>query len=529
MFVAQVSVTSGIIFAEGTSDNNIPAAIKLAPKMAELLARDPEKVNDKCGDRFVASIGSGSDLYILLHFHDLTTQEKLALEFTSHASAGMGDLFNASGSSEFSATINDLNNHKKLDVTFLQEGGKIKVIPTTLDEAREKVKNLAQEEADGARPFNIEVIPYSELENWNGGYQLDSSDIRQRVIRFYKRLLSVNSEIQNIRENYYRDRTEDNSSALYSGDKYYYSYRHNMRVEDLLAASDSVRDAMDKTNELLELIGSAQCAENIVRQRPLIIPGRNLVQARKEHAAKVNALYSSADQCSSQIEEKIAQLRGLNDFYFVVGLPIPIDTISPDSIQQIEAASPGDAVAKVLFAQTVYRHWVERSDQIRCRLFRECLTTAEKLDLYNSIIKPISKFGPPLAIKNCTAGQEESLTVAAGYSVRISTKHTDTMDSIFTLRKRGSNGNIYPVISNQYSGDPASAGRVASDLSPFDVVVNGTECRSEEAGHCLHAMNGTCQLTGSLTGEFFFFDSGESGGKHNFEVHVELIPTSNLP
>jgi len=175
----------------------------------------------------------------------------------------------------------------------VQQGGKIEVIPTTLDEARDKVQKLAKEEANGARPFNLEVIPYSELENWTGGYQIDTSDIRQRAIRFYKRLLSVSSEIENIRANYYRDRTEDNAE-LYSGDKYYYSYRHNMRVEDLSAASDAIRDAIDQSNLLLSIVGSTQCAQKIESRHSVATTRRNIPQARREHAAALDALYNLA-------------------------------------------------------------------------------------------------------------------------------------------------------------------------------------------------------------------------------------------
>src|SRR5262249_13615178 len=40
---------------------------------------------------------------------------------------------------------------------------------------------------------------------------------------------------------------------------------------------------------------------------------------------------------------------------------------------------------KDLFAQNVYRHWVERQNQVRCRLLNECLSVDEMTRLYNLI------------------------------------------------------------------------------------------------------------------------------------------------
>jgi len=226
----------------------------------------------------------------------------------------------------------------------------------------------------------------------------------------------------------------------------------------------------------------------------------------------------------------VASLHNFNDFYYAIGLPIPINAISGDSIRQIESSSAGDVVAETLFAQAVYRHWVERTDQIRCRLFRECLASSEKRDLYDKLRTPIRKLGSPLAVKNCGPGQQESLTVGAGFSVNIANKKTSgQMDTIFSLVKKDDSGKMQPIITNQYSDHPASASRVGSEIAPFEILASGIECRKEDAYRCEHAMIGTCQLTSSSGGQFIFFDSGESGGTHNFDVEIQLVPNSDLP
>jgi hypothetical protein len=97
VFVAHASVTSGVDFVGPKGPN---AEVKLTLEMADLASKDPERFRQTCGEGFVRSIAYGADLYILLNFHKLDEKTRVQLDYSSKASAGMGDVFKANGSSE---------------------------------------------------------------------------------------------------------------------------------------------------------------------------------------------------------------------------------------------------------------------------------------------------------------------------------------------------------------------------------------------------------------------------------------------
>jgi hypothetical protein len=73
------------------------------------------------------------------------SDDKLELSLNVKASAGVTDVFNANGSSKLSTTLERLSNQHELDISFVQQGGVIKLIPTTLKDAQTKVATLAIE------------------------------------------------------------------------------------------------------------------------------------------------------------------------------------------------------------------------------------------------------------------------------------------------------------------------------------------------------------------------------------------------
>ena len=91
-FIAHESATNGVVYTGPTGDG-----LLLRSDMAQLAKTDPPSFRAKCGDGFVASIGLGADLYVMLHAHDLTTEDKVDLETSASASAGVADIFSANG------------------------------------------------------------------------------------------------------------------------------------------------------------------------------------------------------------------------------------------------------------------------------------------------------------------------------------------------------------------------------------------------------------------------------------------------
>ena len=404
VFVAHASVTSGVTYAGPKKNDSFPA-VSLLPAMALLAQTDPEGFREKCGDGFVGSIGLGADLYLLLHFHTLTTEDRLQLSFDSNASAGFGDVFNASGSSKLSTTIDRLSKQGSLDINLVQQGGIIKSLPIDLKTAREKVQNLTTEESSGPRAIFVTIVPYSELPNWPGLYLLDASDIRQRAIRYAQRLASIYFELMNIRDDYYRDRQANGATGM---DRYLYSYRHQLRNEDLLVVSKNLQDRITEVNDVIRELNGPECNTSPVAANPVLSGSRvERVSQQQRYEVLFDRLKRQKQSCADAINQLVADTENLDDFKIWIKLPIPINTISDDALATLDDPSKPLQDRKLIYAQRLFGHWVEREDQIRCRLFFECLSSDAKKDLYNDIMSS-------LIVGSGTTVRSENYTMCIG-------------------------------------------------------------------------------------------------------------------
>jgi len=402
VFTAHASMTSGVTYAAPAKQADKLTEIRLSPVMADLAKNDPPQFRQKCGDGFIASIGNGADLYILLHFHDMNQKDRLELSFQSKASAGMGDVFNAAGSSKLSTVIGTASQNSQLDLSLVQQGGIMKAVPIDLKTAQNKVQSLPDEEHNGPRPIFLTIVPYSELPNWPPLYMIDTSDPRQRAIRYSQRLTTLYYEIMNIREDYFRDRGGGGGGGGKSGpgsigaDKYFYSFRHQLRPEDLSPVADNVHSLLDTVDQILRFLNGPTCNPPPVPVNPPSL-AKATAKAREElllsHRTQVNRLFQSADQCDEKITELIDLTNDFDDFSWWIQLPLPVNTISDDSLQKLEDQTIAVASRKQLYAQQLFRHWVERPDQVRCRLFFECLSASEKTSLLNQIANSLTGTG----------------------------------------------------------------------------------------------------------------------------------------
>jgi hypothetical protein len=367
--MAHESATNGVVYAGPTKDGGV----MLRPDMAKL---DPESFREKCGDGFVASIGMGADLYIMIHAHDLTTEDKVDLETSAKASAGVADVFSGSASGSFSTKIDDLIKKHSLDIEFVQQGGIFTMVPTNLDEAKKKVQTFMGEEKEGPRSLFVTLVPYSELPNWRGMFLLDTSDMRQRAIRYFQRLQSVLYEVRNIRENYFRENGV-------KGDKYLFDYAHQLRKEDLTGVSEKVREDMNHVDELLKILDGKDC-----KSKPVAA----------DSSKGLAALGKGQRECNKQVAAKLKEMDRFNDFRFWIRLPLPLDAISEKErqfITDVNNTPPHTLTERQRkFKQDLYRYWVERTDQLRCRLFFECLNKKEQEDQYKDIESTIPN-NPP--------------------------------------------------------------------------------------------------------------------------------------
>jgi hypothetical protein len=373
VFIVHESATNGVIYTGPTG-----SGLNLRPTFAKLATTDPVAFREKCGDGFIASIGLGADLYVMLHAHDLTTEDKVELEFASKASAGIADVFNASGTSTLSTKIDDLLKKKRLDIEFVQQGGIFVSVPTNLADAIAKVQTFMGEEKAGPRSTFVTLVPYSDLPNWPGVYMLDTSDIRQRAIRYSQRLASVLYETLNIRENYFR---EDGLK----GDRYLFDYAHQLRKDDLNKTADDVRQELKDLKSLLETLDGPSCKAPPASSDPLSggQEANRVVLLRK--------LGETQRDCEIKIAGPLTKMHHFDDFRFWITLPIPLDGISEKDARLVTDLSGKTPIGdrQKIFEQNLFRYWVERTDQLRCRLFFECLTAQEKKDQYSAIVTTV--------------------------------------------------------------------------------------------------------------------------------------------
>lgn len=390
-FTVRASITSGITFADNAKASK---SVRLTDAMANLAQDKPLEFEEKCGSGFVSSIGNGADLYLLFHFHDLLTKDRLELAFASSASANMADVFSATGKSNLKSTIERLNEGKKLDVSFVQQGGKIDQLPTSLDEAKAEVKKLPNEEFNNPRRIFVTVEPYTSLPNYPEFYLIDTSDVRQKAIRYVQRLNSIIYEAQNIRDNLYRDRANSGVS-----DEYYYYYRHQLRRERPSEVADDATKKRDLTIEALRKLNLPPCSEPPVNaSNPRTIQGAALAGFQRSRLAALKQLQVQYDGCATTVDDLLQATDNFDDLSLWIKLPVPLNAIAGETMSKLDNLSVPAAQRKDLYAQNVFRHWVERQNQVRCRLFTECLPVSEMKDLYVAIFNSLVGVAVPAPV-----------------------------------------------------------------------------------------------------------------------------------
>jgi hypothetical protein len=544
LFVVSASITSGVIYTAGSEQvpKKGPISVQLTPAMADLAATKTDKFYETCGHGFVSSIGFGADLYIMMHFHDLTTQDRIDLDFDSKASAGLEDVFSAAASSKVRAKIDDLIVKNRLDISFVQHGGKIAIIPTDLNEAMQKVRGLAAEQATGPRPMYITVTPYTDLFNWPGSYSLDNSDLRQRSIRYYKRLSSLYFEILNIRNDYFHDRydpTAKPANEIAPGDKYYYSYHHNLRIEDFRSTADLVKDQMDKVAALILLLDKPECNPKAISAIPASEGSAGeLKLAAAQHRFKVDRFVADLTKnrpndkgCLEAVKDALNSIGPFDDYRFMLTLPVPRNVFAGNSISEIEDTARNVDDRRFILGQYVFRHWIERPNQIRCRIYFECLSKAD-LDGYSkkiaAIPSPASNNALSLGAHCGTGATEQIVHVKAGYDVVISDARRDTTPTAYTLWTQDvPNGarELQPPPMVPVDA-PTKRAPIKSRGTSFDIIVQAYEGLGLGGG--VVSDYGTCLSIGDEA-QFRFMDRGEAAPRYNTEISLKAVIPAEFP
>ncbi|TBA03107.1 hypothetical protein [Rhizobium ruizarguesonis] len=305
-----------------------------------------------CGDGFVAAIGTGADLYLLYHFTHLDTDTRVKITTSMEAGGGVSGLFDAGGS--FGSTMNftDLISKDRLGIYYVQNGGKIASLPAKVEDVASRVAALPTEALDHGRPLYVVVLPYSVLYNWPADQNLSGNgDIRRSLIRYNQRLQTLFSELQVIISDFRKNR------VLTDKFEYVHDVTHGLRAVDYSKLND-------------DLLGEIARVENAIRMFDISC----VVHNRK----------ASASQCKSEVASFVEGI-SFDDYRYAIQLPIPTNVISPDDLAFIRDGTKEIDERKYRLSMIIYKHWVERPNEQRCALFRECMNAPQRIKIYANI------------------------------------------------------------------------------------------------------------------------------------------------
>ncbi len=353
-------------------------AIRLLSDLNDLRSKKRDQFRKYCGDGYVSSIVSGADLYSLLTFHSVSqsvrSQINAAMETSGDYSTvyfpSQGD-FSLSGSLE--KIIQDNLKSTQLSIKFLQEGGEIKTLPTSLNALQKKIEAMPVEAWTGPKPIYIIVTPYSELPDLDPLQNDDEYTLTlQAALRYSRRLDSMHAEILDMLVDFQRDKTADSSPDLY-----YFSYNHGLRREDLQLIREGVEDEIVRTGKIIELL--ERC--------PKICDSDTIVDVNKAIQPK-----------KVQKDAFGLNKNDFDDLRWWIQLPVPINAIPPQILTQIQDQKLDLGQRRALYAKYLYNHWIKRQDDSRCSLYSECLTRTQQQSYYSLIFASLSTDPAPRSL-----------------------------------------------------------------------------------------------------------------------------------
>jgi hypothetical protein len=342
--------------------------LQIHPTLAKL---SPQDFRQTCGDGFIASIVSGADLYVMYYFREVDREFKLKIEYHAKANASF-ELFDAEAKTDLNSAVEETSKKKRLNIHLVQAGGVIAQLPVKIEHVRDRIGSLPTEAITGPRPIFMVIVPYSELPNWNPPI-MNVPDLREQLVQYLKRLYSVYFEYLNIRENYRRDTDSLAGSDVNKNPLYLFDDEHGLRTEDIDAVGDQLHAEIQYIRtELPKSLGSKAC------QAVVYIPNKD---------GSAPGLTKKNGDCEQTLRDALQKGHvDLDDYKYLVRFPLPINAIPKTAIDILSAKSQPLRARRVLYQALLYRHWVERLSQLRCRLFFECLTQTQRKQKWDMIV-----------------------------------------------------------------------------------------------------------------------------------------------
>jgi hypothetical protein len=141
--------------------------------------------------------------------------------------------------------------------------------------------------------------------------------------------------------------------------------------------------------------------------------------------AQLLSLGRDATACDAATRQLVNQANNFDDFSFWIRLPLPINAISPGTVAFLENSGNSVQDRIAVFAQSLYRQWVEEQDQLRCRLFFECLLLADKVAKFAEITGGLSAQTPTASTQTFKACAGEFDAGCAAGAIRFDCDHAN--------------------------------------------------------------------------------------------------------
>jgi hypothetical protein len=350
--------------------------LQLTNEAAKLAQTDIERFRDVCGDGFIASIVSGADLYVLFRYKTLDRTSKLTIELNTKAGAGFGGLFGGDINSAFKTAIDAEQTKNQLEIHFVQSGGVIEELPTDQKTVTTAVSKLSAEAQHGPRPIFMIVVPYSELSNWRIPIVGTPTDLRVGAARYQKQLLSAYFEYLNMRAQ------KKAESDVPSDAQYLLDDVVGLRSIDLDEVGDNIFKELTAVGRLLAEASA---------------PGCTAVKLPPSGSAIKSAIKLGPSASQEECQKRLATLaKGVDfdDYKYLVKLPVPVNAIPTNVKDSLTDQSLAKDTRVALYESVIYRHWVERLSDLRCRLFFDCMLQADrkaKFELVKGTLEPNHK------------------------------------------------------------------------------------------------------------------------------------------
>lgn len=364
--------------SSGERADGISERIDLTSSARRLMAYNPRRFRQVCGDGFVAQISYGGDFYGTLDFSNLTYEQRRSLTMSIDA-AGPGDVFNLSGKSEFSSALNTVND--RTSIRLQESGTDPAAAPVDRAELKANYQSFWARATDHERPLFILVKTYESLPNGENTAFIAYRNTLEKLIQTSLRYKSLLRDIQSA----WAERTDPRVPVA---NRTFFSIEAieapSRNTNGMRAARDELLNGLQRIAEAIDdcfsAAGSATPASNV--SSGAILGGPYKEEAKRE------ATQREKPTCQYPTDNLLQ-----SDMAYRARMPVPKNVISKDAYDAlVNLVNGGGDFRKVAICRTaeiILQEQVTRVADVRCAVDGECLQSDALNTLRNIVVDSI--------------------------------------------------------------------------------------------------------------------------------------------